>query len=99
MTLGGLAIAVGLLVDAGVIMVENLAHRLARASGSPRDARGGTLIAAAAAEVAAPIVTAVLVILAVFIPLLAMGGVAGRLYAPLAVAVGVGDGDLARCSR
>jgi heavy metal efflux system protein len=41
----------------------------------------------AAVEVGVPIVTAVLVILAVFIPLLAIGGIAGRLYAPLAVAV------------
>lgn len=84
MTLGGLAIAVGLLVDAGVIMVENLVHRLgARSAG---EARLGTL-ASAAAAVALPIATAVLVILAVFIPLLALGGVAGKLYAPLAVAV------------
>jgi heavy metal efflux system protein len=82
MTLGGLAIAVGLLVDAGVIMVENLAHRLRQTS----ENRSAT-IASAAAEVAAPIATAVLVILAVFIPLLALGGVAGRLFAPLAVAV------------
>jgi cobalt-zinc-cadmium resistance protein CzcA len=85
MTLGGLAIAVGLLVDAAVIMVENLAHRL---QGHPE---GGTarraLLARAAAEVAVPILTAVLVILAVFIPLLALGGLAGRLYAPLAVAI------------
>jgi cobalt-zinc-cadmium resistance protein CzcA len=84
MTLGGLAIAVGLLVDAGVIMVENLAHRLA--DGVPAEGRR-LAVARAAAEVSTPIVTAVLVILAVFIPLLAVGGVAGRLYAPLAVAV------------
>jgi cobalt-zinc-cadmium resistance protein CzcA len=84
MTLGGLAIAVGLLVDAGVIMVENVTHRLSRRRGS---ASRRTTIATAAAEVASPIATAVLVILAVFIPLLAIGGIAGRLYAPLAVAV------------
>jgi cobalt-zinc-cadmium resistance protein CzcA len=84
MTLGGLAIAVGLLVDAGVIMVENITHRLSKLGGS---ASRRSAIAAAAAEVASPIATAVLVILAVFIPLLAIGGVAGRLYAPLAVAV------------
>lgn len=86
MTLGGLAIAVGLLVDAGVIMVENLLHRLAAATpDGAKDRRA--LLARAAAEVAVPIATAVLVILAVFIPLLSIGGVAGRLYAPLAVAV------------
>jgi cobalt-zinc-cadmium resistance protein CzcA len=85
MTLGGLAIAVGLLVDAGVIMVENLAHRLAGSSEGGAARR--SILSNAAAEVAVPILTAVLVILAVFIPLLALGGIAGRLYAPLAVAV------------
>jgi len=96
MTLGGLAISVGLLVDAGVIMVENLIHRLHehRLAGvetpgdrsQPAKARAA-LIVKAAAEVASPIATAVLVILAAFLPLLALGGVAGKLYAPLAVAV------------
>ncbi len=85
MTLGGLAIAVGLLVDAAVIMVENLAHRLQdhREHLEPRR----VALTRAAAEVAVPICTAVLVILAVFIPLLSMGGVAGKLYAPLGLAV------------
>lgn len=83
MTLGGLAIAVGLLVDASVIMVENLAHRFHQHPQAPRKA----ILARAASEVAVPILTAVLVILAVFIPLLTMGGLAGRLYAPLATAV------------
>lgn len=82
MTLGGLAIAVGLLVDAAVIMVENLVHRLRSAGGDRR-----RIVARAAAEVGVPIVTAVAVILAVFVPLLAVGGLAGRLYAPLAVSV------------
>jgi cobalt-zinc-cadmium resistance protein CzcA len=84
MTLGGLAIAIGLLVDAGVILVENLLHRLREAgAGAPRRA----VAAAAAAEVAAPIAVAVLVVLTAFLPLLALGGIAGRLYAPLALAV------------
>ncbi|WP_306590600.1 efflux RND transporter permease subunit [Geothrix sp. 21YS21S-4] len=85
MTLGGLAIAVGLLVDAAVIMVENLAHRLHREDGGVASRR--VVLTRAAAEVGVPILTAVLVILAVFIPLLALGGLAGRLYAPLAVAI------------
>ncbi len=85
MTLGGLAIAVGLLVDAVVIMVENLAHRLKEHQEHLEPRR--VALTRAAAEVALPILVAVLVILAVFIPLLAMGGLAGRLYAPLAVAV------------
>lgn len=85
MTLGGLAIAVGLLVDAAVIMVENLAHRLHTYKEQAEHRR--VALTRAAAEVATPILIAVLVILAVFIPLLSMGGIAGKLYAPLAVAV------------
>ena len=85
MTLGGLALAVGLLVDASVIMVENLVHRLSQTDGTGEDRR--VVLTRAAAEVGVPIVAAVLTILAVFIPLLAIGGIAGRLYAPLAVAV------------
>ena len=85
MTLGGLAISVGLLVDAAVIMVENLAHRLHQHQEHVEPRR--VALTRAAAEVGLPILTAVLVILAVFIPLLALGGLAGRLYAPLAVAV------------
>ncbi|WP_291270858.1 efflux RND transporter permease subunit [Geothrix sp.] len=87
LTLGGLAISVGLLVDAGVIMVENLTHRLHQAHAGNPASRRATLVVAAS-EVGIPILIAVLVILAVFIPLLAIGGVAGKLYAPLAVAVG-----------
>jgi cobalt-zinc-cadmium resistance protein CzcA len=85
MTLGGLAIAVGLLVDAAVIMVENLAHRLHEHRDHIEPRR--VALTRAAAEVGVPILTAVLVILAVFIPLLVIGGLAGRLYAPLAVAI------------
>jgi cobalt-zinc-cadmium resistance protein CzcA len=87
MTLGGLAIAVGLQVDAAVIMVENLAHRLHAHAGEGEGESRRMALTRAAAEVAAPILTAILVILAVFIPLLALGGLAGRLYAPLALAV------------
>jgi len=85
MTLGGLAISVGLLVDASVIMVENLAHRLHEHKKHAESRR--VALVRAAAEVSTPILIAVLVILAVFIPLLSMGGIAGKLYAPLAMAV------------
>jgi cobalt-zinc-cadmium resistance protein CzcA len=87
MTLGGLAIAIGLLVDAGVIVVENLVHRLERRREAADVDERRRVLAGAAAEVAVPIVTAVAVLLVVFVPLLALPGVAGRLYAPLAVAV------------
>src|SRR5688500_1067736 len=84
MTLGGLAIAVGLLVDAAIIMVENILHRLAGAA-SPAERR--TRAAAAAVEVARPIAFATLIVIVVFLTLFGMSGIEGRMYEPLAAAV------------
>src|SRR5262245_27508710 len=83
MTLGGLAIAVGLLVDAAIIVTENIVHRLA---GTRREQH--RLIAVrAATEVGRPIAFATLIVIAVFLPLLCMSGIEGRMYQPLAAAV------------
>lgn len=84
MTLGGLAIAVGLLVDAAIIMTENVVHRL----GERRDgaSRRDTALAAAI-EVGRPIAFATLIVIAVFTPLFGMTGIEGRMYQPLAAAV------------
>jgi heavy metal efflux system protein len=84
MTLGGLAIAVGLLVDAAIIMVENILHRL-RGATSPGERRERAL--AAAIEVARPIAFATLIVIVVFLPLFGMTGIEGRMYQPLAAAV------------
>ena len=84
MTLGGLAIAVGLLVDAAIIMVENILHRLDGAT-SPRERRERAL--GAAIEVARPIGFATLIVIVVFLPLFGMSGIEGRMYQPLAGAV------------
>ncbi|MGE0863404.1 MAG: efflux RND transporter permease subunit [Vicinamibacterales bacterium] len=84
MTLGGLAIAVGLLVDAAIIMVENILHRLAgAATRRERQARS----VETAIEVARPIVFATLIVIVVFLPLFGMSGIEGRMYQPLAAAV------------
>jgi cobalt-zinc-cadmium resistance protein CzcA len=83
MTLGGLALAVGLLVDASIIVTENILHRLQETSGADR--RRTALDAAI--EVARPIAFAVLIVVAVFAPLFAMTGIEGRMYRPLAAAV------------
>jgi cobalt-zinc-cadmium resistance protein CzcA len=83
MTLGGLAIAVGLLVDAAIIVTENVVHRLTRHRGADR--RKTAL--AASIEVGRPITYATLIVIAVFTPLFAMSGVEGRMYKPLAAAV------------
>lgn len=84
MTLGGLAIAVGLLVDAAIIMVENILHRLA---GATTRAERRRRAAAAATEVARPITFATLIVIVVFLPLFGMSGIEGRMYQPLAAAV------------
>ena len=84
MTLGGLAIAVGLLVDAAIIMVENILHRLTGAS--TRAARRERALGAAV-EVATPIAFATLIVIVVFLPLFGMSGIEGRMYQPLAAAV------------
>ncbi|HEX5108217.1 MAG TPA: efflux RND transporter permease subunit [Vicinamibacterales bacterium] len=84
MTLGGLAIAVGLLVDAAIIVVENILHRLAGTS-SGHERRQRALHAAT--EVARPITFATLIVIVVFLPLFGMTGIEGRMYQPLAAAV------------
>jgi cobalt-zinc-cadmium resistance protein CzcA len=84
MTLGGLAIAVGLLVDAAIIMAENIVHRMTlhRGEGSRHEQA-----LRAAVEVGRPIGFATLIVIAVFLPLFAMSGIEGRIYMPLAAAV------------
>jgi len=84
MTLGGLAIAVGILVDAAIIMTENIHHRLSTADG---DGDRAGVVLPAAIEVGRPIAFATLIIMAVFLPLLMMTGIEGRLYRPLALTV------------
>jgi heavy metal efflux system protein len=84
MTLGGLAIAVGLLVDASIIVVENVVHRM---SGSRTPAERKRQAIAATVEVGRPIAFATCIVIAVFLPLLGMHGIEGRMYGPLALAV------------
>ena len=84
MTLGGLAIAVGILVDAAIIMTENIAHKIT-VRRNQAGKRENAL--AAAVEVGRPIAFATLIVIAVFLPLFAMTGIEGRMYRPLAAAV------------
>lgn len=87
MTLGGLTIAIGLLVDDGIIAVENIFRRLRQhqaEDASPQKLR--QVVAAATSEVVSPILFATLIIILVFLPLFFLPGFEGRLLRPLGVA-------------
>jgi len=84
MTLGGLAVAIGALVDDAIVGVENVFRRLRQGEGGPRPAL--TIIYEAIREVQRPIVIGTLVVVAVYCPLFALSGMEGRLFAPIGVA-------------
>src|SRR5262245_5524035 len=88
MTLGGLAIAIGALVDDAVVYVENIYRRLGlhRAAGAGDKRSIFEVIAQAAMEVRSGIVYATIVIVLVFLPVFALSGIEGRLFTPLGIA-------------
>ncbi|MGB0713725.1 MAG: efflux RND transporter permease subunit, partial [Gammaproteobacteria bacterium] len=84
MSLGGLAIAIGMMVDGSVVMMENIFKHLSR-----DDGEGGIAlrIEEAAREVGRPVFFAVGVVVVVFAPLFTLQGVEGKLFQPMAVAI------------
>ncbi len=87
MSLGGLAIAIGLLVDCAVVVVENVAHRLANMEGKPSFKARSQATLEAVREVAVPLVSGVIIIVTVFVPLLSLQGLEGRLFGPVALTI------------
>jgi CzcA family heavy metal efflux pump len=86
MTLGGLAIAIGELVDDAVVGVENVFRRLRENKAKPEPLPVLPIIADASQEVRSGIIYATAIIILVFVPLFALSGIEGRLFAPLGAA-------------
>ncbi|EGW23182.1 efflux RND transporter permease subunit [Methylobacter tundripaludum] len=86
MSLGGLAIAIGMLVDAAVVVVENLITHLAHVEKAQRLPRLH-VIYRATREVATPVVSGILIIIIVFLPLLTLQGLEGKLFTPVALTI------------
>ncbi len=84
MSLGGLAIAIGILVDAAVVVVENIHTQLSHA---PKGVSRVNLVYRAVQEVATPVIAGVLIIIVVFLPLFSLSGLEGKMFTPLAVTI------------
>ena len=85
MSLGGLAIATGLIVDGSVVVVENTFQRLAER----KDISRMQVILDAASEVATPVIFGISIIILVFLPLMTLEGMEGKMFAPLAYTIAI----------
>lgn len=85
MSLGGLAIAIGLMVDGSVVVVENAFHHLGHRQGESKV----RVVLEAATEVGTPVLFGVGIIILVFLPLMTLEGMEGKMFAPLAMTIAI----------
>ncbi len=85
MSLGGLAIAIGLIVDGSVVVVENAYARLGERHGTST----ARVVFEAVKEVAVPVIFGVGIIILVFLPLMTLQGMEGKMFAPLAYTIAI----------
>jgi cobalt-zinc-cadmium resistance protein CzcA len=86
MSLGGLAIAIGLMVDATVVVVENVYHKLGQVKDDSRATKVRTILQATT-EVATPTIFGIMIIILVFLPLMTLQGIEGKMFGPLALTI------------
>ncbi|URI07805.1 CusA/CzcA family heavy metal efflux RND transporter [Aquincola tertiaricarbonis] len=87
MSLAGLAIGTGMMVDGAVVMVENAFRLLSHARGSGKPINKTHVMLEAAREVVNPIAFAILIIIVVFLPLFSLTGLEGKLFKPMALTI------------
>ena len=87
MSLGGLTIALGMMVDPTVVVVENIYQRLGQAQGTNQSKFN--VIVNAVAEVGTPVVFGVFVTILVFLPLMTLEGMEGKTFSPLAITIAI----------
>ncbi|MCU0228942.1 MAG: CusA/CzcA family heavy metal efflux RND transporter, partial [Bryobacterales bacterium] len=85
MSLGGLAIAIGLMVDGSVVVVENVFAKLSHGSRRPKH----EVVLEAVREVGTPVIFGITVIILVFLPLMTLEGMEGKMFAPLAYTIAI----------
>ncbi|AOZ03569.1 cytochrome-c peroxidase [Cupriavidus sp. USMAHM13] len=87
MSLGGLAIAIGLMVDGSVVVVENAFERLGHCDKTGMSKT--EILVKAVGEVATPVIVGVGIIILVFLPLMTLSGMEGKMFAPLAFTISI----------
>ena len=89
MSLGGLAIGIGMMADGAVVMVENIHRHLTEKTDEVRHEHGGKVetVLYAAKEVGRPIVFGIFIIILVFLPLFTLQGFEGKMFSPLAFTI------------
>lgn len=85
MSLGGIAIAIGMLGDGAIVMVENIYRHMGESKAASENK--GRIILVAAREVARPILFSIIIIVLVFLPLFTLEGVEGKMFSPMAFTI------------